>query len=141
MKTHLHHIVPKHMGGTNEISNLIELTIEEHAQAHKKLWEKYGYVQDKIAWLALSGQIGREEARLLAINAYYNKPGVRETRRQRKLNSGRGWIITHNECVIEVLNLQAFCRNNKLNPDLMRRQASGERKIPHKGFTCRYKYT
>ena len=39
---HKHHIIPKHMGGTNDPSNLIELTVEEHAEAHKLLWEQYG---------------------------------------------------------------------------------------------------
>jgi predicted molibdopterin-dependent oxidoreductase YjgC len=30
---HKHHIIPKHMGGTDDESNIIELTIEEHAEA------------------------------------------------------------------------------------------------------------
>ena len=41
---HVHHIVPRHMGGTDDPSNLIKLTIEEHAEAHKKLWEKHGNI-------------------------------------------------------------------------------------------------
>jgi len=60
--THIHHIVPKHMGGTDDPDNLIELTVEEHAEAHRKLYEKHGLYQDKIAWLALSGQIDSQEA-------------------------------------------------------------------------------
>jgi len=52
---HKHHIIPKHMGGSDEPSNLIELSIEEHAIAHMKLFEKYGKIEDKIAWKALSG--------------------------------------------------------------------------------------
>ncbi len=58
---HIHHIIPKHMGGTNDPSNLIQLTVEEHAEAHKKLWEQYGYKQDYYAWKGLSGAIGKEE--------------------------------------------------------------------------------
>jgi hypothetical protein len=61
---HIHHIVPKHMGGSNDPSNLIELTVEEHAEAHRILWEKHGKWQDKIAWKTLSGQISIQEARL-----------------------------------------------------------------------------
>ena len=37
---HKHHIIPKHMGGSDDDNNIIELTIEEHAQAHKILFEK-----------------------------------------------------------------------------------------------------
>jgi hypothetical protein len=50
------------MGGSDDPSNLIELTVEEHAAAHKKLYEQHGHWQDKIAYEALSGQIGKDEA-------------------------------------------------------------------------------
>ena len=52
------------MGGSNDPSNLVELTVEEHAEAHRILWEKHGKWQDKIAWKTLSGQISIQEARL-----------------------------------------------------------------------------
>jgi len=35
-----HHIIPKCMGGTNEESNLIDLTAREHFDAHKLLYEE-----------------------------------------------------------------------------------------------------
>lgn len=57
------------MGGTDDPSNLIELTIEEHAEAHKKLYEEYGLEEDRIAWLCLSGQITNAEANILATKA------------------------------------------------------------------------
>jgi hypothetical protein len=63
---HIHHIVPKHMGGTDDPSNLIELSVEEHAEAHKKLYEEYGNEYDRIAWLALSKQINLTEAQKLS---------------------------------------------------------------------------
>ena len=59
--THKHHIIPKHAGGTDDPSNLIELTTEQHAEAHKKLYEDYGRWQDKLAYQALSGLIGKED--------------------------------------------------------------------------------
>ena len=66
---HWHHIVPKHAGGTDDTSNLVRLTVEEHAEAHKKLYEQYGREQDRIAWLGLSKRIDKEEARILAVKA------------------------------------------------------------------------
>lgn len=62
MIKHKHHIIPKHAGGTDDLTNIVELTVEEHALAHKKLYEEHGRWEDKIAWLSLSGQIGKDEA-------------------------------------------------------------------------------
>lgn len=53
------------MGG-NEKENLVELTIEDHAEAHRLLFEEHGCWQDKIAWQTLSGQISGIEAAQLA---------------------------------------------------------------------------
>ena len=58
---HKHHIIPRHMGGSDDPSNLIELTVEEHAEAHRKLWEQYGNIKDYCAWKGLEGTIGKEE--------------------------------------------------------------------------------
>lgn len=49
------------MGGSDDHTNLVELTIEEHAEAHKKLWEQYGKIEDKVAWMGLLNMINREE--------------------------------------------------------------------------------
>lgn len=58
---HIHHKIPKHMGGTDEITNLVSLTVEEHAEEHRLLWEKYSKHEDYVAWKALSGAIGKQE--------------------------------------------------------------------------------
>ena len=58
---HKHHIIPKHMGGTDDPSNIVELTVEEHAEAHRLLYEEHGRWQDRVAWQGLAGMIGKEE--------------------------------------------------------------------------------
>jgi hypothetical protein len=58
---HKHHIIPRHMGGTDDPSNLVELTIEEHAEAHRVLYETYGKVEDKVAWMSLAGLAPKSE--------------------------------------------------------------------------------
>jgi len=78
---HTHHIIPKHMGGTDDPSNLVRLTIEEHAEAHRILYETYGNEYDRAAWLGLSGRIDKQEASRLAEvengkRAYRNKTGI-----------------------------------------------------------------
>jgi hypothetical protein len=54
MNTHKHHIQPKHSGGTDDSSNLIDLSAEEHAEAHLKLYEKSGNKADLWAYKMLS---------------------------------------------------------------------------------------
>lgn len=53
---HKHHIIPKHAGGSDDPDNIIELTVEEHAQAHLYLYEKYGKKEDLCAYYMLSGK-------------------------------------------------------------------------------------
>ena len=58
--THSHHIIPKHAGGTDDPSNLVELTLEEHIAAHKKRYDELGEDYDRIAYQMMSGKIGKE---------------------------------------------------------------------------------
>ena len=86
---HKHHIIPKHMGGSDDKSNLIELTPKQHALAHKKLYEQYGKWQDLFAYKALSGRmkkedIHREKARManLGNKHFLGKTHTSETRKK-----------------------------------------------------------
>jgi len=82
---HKHHIVPKYMGGTDEPSNLVKLTIEEHADAHKILWEKYGNWQDYLAWQGLLKRIDKEE--LLRLKSHYSNIGkIKSPEHRQKLS-------------------------------------------------------
>ena len=37
-----HHVIPKHVGGTNDACNITTLHHEEHILAHHLLWKIYG---------------------------------------------------------------------------------------------------
>ena len=73
---HTHHIVPKHMGGTDDPLNLIELTIEEHAEAHIILYEQHGRWQDKVAWQGLLGLIPHQQVMREMYNARRGKGNI-----------------------------------------------------------------
>jgi len=75
---HKHHLIPRYMGGTNDSSNIIEVSVEAHAQIHKVRWEAFGHWQDKAAWLALSGMLGKE-----AIISYAASEGAKEVAKRR----------------------------------------------------------
>jgi hypothetical protein len=49
------------MGGNDDSSNLVRLTIEEHAEAHRILFEEHQRYEDWLAWKALSGQLQNQE--------------------------------------------------------------------------------
>lgn len=74
------------MGGSDDPSNIIKLSIEEHAAAHKKLWEEHGHKQDYYAWKGLSGALGKEEIIIGLIshpgksNPFYGKKHSEETK-------------------------------------------------------------
>lgn len=87
---HKHHIVPRHIGGTDDPSNIIYLTIEEHAEAHKKLWEEHGRWQDELAYKGLSKLLSHDEVSLIvSIKANQGKK-FSEEHRSRISNSLKG---------------------------------------------------
>ena len=47
---HKHHIIPKHLGGSDDESNIISLTVEQHSEAHRILYETHGKIEDYLAW-------------------------------------------------------------------------------------------
>jgi hypothetical protein len=59
--SHKHHIIPRHAGGTDDPSNLVELSVDDHAEAHRKLYEEYGRWQDYVAWQGLAKLSPKEE--------------------------------------------------------------------------------
>jgi hypothetical protein len=149
---HKHHIIQKHAGGTNDPENLIELTVEEHALAHKALYEKYGRWQDYLAWMGLSGMIGKEQIiqeknrmchlgkkpwnkGLVGNNSHFF--GVKQTKdwidsRMKNLKK-KYRILTPSGEEFIVDGLNEFCRKNNLTAQNLCKVALGKRKH-HKGY-------
>ena len=92
---HWHHIIPRHAGGTDEPLNLVQLTLEEHTEAHRKLYEEFGRWQDKMAWEMMSGRKVSENARKMAAilgqQALMNDPVRLEQVRQTRINGVLKW--------------------------------------------------
>ena len=139
------------MGGTDEPSNLIELTVEEHAEAHRLLWEKYNMKQDWLAWQGLSGYIGKEEIIKqycsIASKIYWNNISPEDYEKRKKnafggnkfsrdylkqrnslLCSKTAKIITPEGMTITVTNIKKFCEDNNLNYGNMKSVLRGDRK-------------
>jgi endogenous inhibitor of DNA gyrase (YacG/DUF329 family) len=68
------------MGGGDEKENLIELSIADHAEAHRRLYETYGKKEDWVAWKALDGSISKEEVirEMCSIAGKKSQPILRE---------------------------------------------------------------
>lgn len=131
---HKHHIIPKHMGGTDDPSNLIEITVEEHAEAHRILYEKHGNWQDYLAWQGLTKRISCEEvAREASRLANTGKKLSEETRRKiseakrgkkqspkhvennRKAQAGKKLTAEHKEKIAEALKDRTLSEEHKKN--------------------------
>ncbi|WP_369677421.1 NUMOD3 domain-containing DNA-binding protein, partial [Klebsiella pneumoniae] len=50
---HKHHIVPRHAGGSDDPSNLVEVSVVRHAMFHYCNWRLHGRWEDKAAWQLL----------------------------------------------------------------------------------------
>jgi len=116
---HSHHIIPKHAGGTDHPDNIARLTVEEHAEAHRLLYEKYGRWQDKQAYEGLAGfkdkeQIikeiqsrpkSEEEKKNMSNAAYKRKRDYRHSEETKKKIGEKA----------KKRNLKYFGKNNHLN--------------------------
>ena len=109
---HRHHIVPRYMGGGDEPSNIIELTVEEHAEAHKKLWEEHGNIEDYCAWKGLSEQIGREEIFRLLMDPTGRKHTEETKRKISESNKGK---VKHTDKSKELISSSR--KGKKLSPE------------------------
>ena len=72
---HNHHLLPRHLGGSDDPSNIVEgISVTRHAMFHYANWQLWGSEGDRIAYRALSGTIGKEEV-IKMVLAYAGKKG------------------------------------------------------------------
>lgn len=143
MELHKHHIVPKHMGGTDEDSNIIMLTRDEHAAAHLELYEKYGKKED--LWAAHI--LGRPQD-ISGDNNPMRRPEVVAKRFAHKLNYNIGssnpnygrtaYVVVDPEGKEHIVKhgIKQWCKDRGLNHENIRKVATGKRKH-HKGYTAK----
>lgn len=156
MIIHKHHIKPRYAGGTDKPENILEVSVNEHAELHHQLWLEKGNWQDYLAWKGLSGRIGREE-----IIQFKNKMahlgkspwnkgikgkdshfyGIKQSKEwiaKRSNNFKKSYFITTptGENII-ITGLNEFCRKINLNPQNMIKVAQGKR-THHKHYICNF---
>jgi len=92
-KLEKHRIVPGHQGGSYAPKNVILVSHQDHAEAHRVRWETFQNKADLIAFLFLSGQVEQatkirhEYLQTQAKSAWYN--------RQIQSLNGRKAQVTH----------------------------------------------
>jgi hypothetical protein len=59
--THKHHILPKYKGGADDPSNLVKVSVTQHAMFHYCNWQMWRDKRDWLAWKGLIGEISQEE--------------------------------------------------------------------------------
>ena len=65
---HKHHITPRYMGGSDDTSNLVEVSVTCHAMFHYCNYRLWGNWEDEVAWNGLSGRTTSEETFRLAVS-------------------------------------------------------------------------
>jgi len=59
---HNHHLIPRHLGGSDDPSNIIEgVSLTRHAMFHYANWQLWGSEGDWIAYRCLAGSVNKEE--------------------------------------------------------------------------------
>lgn len=119
---HLHHIIPRHAGGTDDPSNLIYLSVEDHAAAHEDLYSQYRRLGDLVAWQCLSGKTTFSE----------------KLRKELSINGFREKVLNNPDRKSEWIQKLSIANTGKILPQDIRNKISESLKASYK--TGRKKY-
>lgn len=92
---HDHHIIPKHMGGTDDPENIVRVSVEKHAELHYQLWEDLGDYRDWLAWNGLKGLMSHDE--ILANIYRENAKRVHEYNKNNGIYEKRKGVNPHSD--------------------------------------------
>lgn len=121
------------MGGTDDPENLIELTPEEHAEAHRLLWEEHGRWQDYLAWQGLARLMDKKD-HVFRLLSEAGKKGSKNNHKRKGMKYNKNkqgnygdrsgcrnpgamtYDITHPDGTTErIKSLKTWCEINGLN--------------------------
>jgi hypothetical protein len=93
----VHHIVPRHEGGSDDIENLVALTKQEHALTHLLRYEETGNFRDLCAYYMIGYNFteahkvsSSEGGKIGGKKVYENKVGIFRSEEDRKLWASLG---------------------------------------------------
>lgn len=156
---HKHHIIPKYEGGSDDASNIVELTPKQHAMWHFAEWQRKEKWEDFCAFKMILGDVnspgwrnamarwaGKKGADALLKkypqgSDYWIQIGVKGNKAQREKFDAEGRTVAEKEWIVispdgqtfKIRNMAKFCRENCLNNAHMCAVAAGTRK-QHKGW-------
>ena len=93
----IHHIIPRYAGGTDDISNLVALSKEDHKKAHMERYEKYGDFRDLCAYHMIGYNFSEahevsssEGGKIGGSKVYEERIGIFRSDEERKLWASMG---------------------------------------------------
>ena len=156
---HKHHIVQRYKGGTDDASNIVELTPICHSMWHWCEWKLWGDSRDYCASRMILGDVknpefkshrgkafgsvnGKKVHKMYPELAHNN--GVKGNKKQRATLEKQGktiaekkWeIVTPTGEVLVITNLAKYCREHNLLKHKMCEVSKGMWK-QHRGFKCK----
>lgn len=133
----IHHIIPRHewrkrfgnLVGFRAKDNVVDLTTEQHAQAHLLLYELNGNEFDMIAYRAIIGSIGKEEILKAVVSATQKGKVVSQETRNRMsaVRKGRTFSEEHKQRIAASQMGNKYCVGRTVSPESRKRISESQK--------------